>query len=66
MDAKGKFNDDDWEFDSNCANFQHYRDFFQNIYKIETGMIAARNTLDAKLSKNDESNAIAGIADIFV
>ena len=66
MDAKGKFNDDDWEFDSNCAEFQEYRKFFQTIYKIEQGMIAHRNHLDDKLAKNDESSAVAGIAGVFV
>ena len=66
MDARGKFNDADWEFDSNCADFQQYRDFFQTIYEIEKGMIAERNNLDDRLSKNDESGAIAGIANIFV
>ena len=66
MDAKGKFDDADWEFDANCADFQQYRDFFQTMYEIEKGMISERNSLDDRLSKNDESGAIAGIVNVFV
>jgi len=61
MDSVAQLTSEDWHLDANCANFEHHRDFFTEIYEINQELLQERNKLDSQLRNETEMNSLTGL-----